>query len=158
MKKIIIAAMGKQRTIGKNGEIPWHFPEDLRHFKEKTSGHAVVMGRKTFQSLPSSFKPLPDRENIVLTRSDFSPKNDSVKVASSLEEAWKKAGNEKVFIIGGESIYEQTLSQADKMILTKIDAEYSGDTFFPEYSEENWREVERIDKDELSFVEYQRKR
>ncbi|QGA80061.1 dihydrofolate reductase [Candidatus Nanohalobium constans] len=154
MKKIIIAAVAENDVIGKDGEIPWHIPKDLQHFKEKTTGHTVVMGRKTFESLPDSFTPLPDRENIVLTRSDFSPKNESVKLANSLDEAWEKAESEKIFIIGGAGIYRQTMSEADKMILTEIHEEYKGDTYFPEFSEENWKEVEREEHREFDFAEY----
>jgi len=113
-----------------------------------------VMGRKTFESLPDSFKPLPNRQNIVLTRSDFSPENESVNIANSLEEAWKKSENERVFIIGGAGVYKQCMEEADKMILTEIKEEYEGDTFFPEYSKENWKEVEREKHEDFDFVEY----
>jgi len=154
MEKIIIAAVAENDVIGKDGEIPWHIPEDLEHFKEKTTGHTVVMGRKTFESLPDSFKPLPNRQNIVLTRSDFSPENESVNIANSLEEAWKKSENERVFIIGGAGVYKQCMEEADKMILTEIKEEYEGDTFFPEYSKENWKEVEREKHEDFDFVEY----
>lgn len=156
MEKIIIAAVAENGVIGKDGEIPWHIPEDLQHFKEKTTGHTVVMGRKTFESLPDSFKPLPDRQNIVLTRSDFSPKNESVNLANSLDEAWEEAENEKVFIIGGAGVYRQTLEEADKMILTEIHEEYEGDTYFPDFSEEDWREIEREEHEEFDFVEYRK--
>jgi dihydrofolate reductase len=156
MEKIIIAAVAENRVIGKNGEIPWHIPEDLQHFKEETTGSTVVMGRKTFQSLPDSFTPLPDRENIVLTRSDFSPQNESVKLANSLDEAWKIAENEKIYVIGGAGVYEQTLDKTDRMILTEIHEEYEGDTFFPKFSKEKWREVEREEHEDFDFAEYER--
>ncbi|PSG98783.1 MAG: dihydrofolate reductase [Nanohaloarchaea archaeon SW_7_43_1] len=156
MEKIIIAAVAENNVIGKDGDIPWHYSEDMKHFKQKTTGNTVIMGRKTFQSLPDSFKPLPDRQNIVLTRSDFSPQSESVTVANSLDEAWVRANNEKVFIIGGEGVYEQSLEQTDKMILTEIKGEYEGDTYFPEWNEEKWRETEREEKNEFSFVEHER--
>jgi dihydrofolate reductase len=143
-------------VIGKDGQIPWHIPEDLQHFKEKTTGHTVVMGRKTFKSLPDSFTPLPDRQNIVLTRSDFSPDDESVTVANSLDEAWEKADNEKVFIIGGAGVYRQTMDIADKMVLTKIHEAYDGDTYFPNFSEDNWKEVRRDEYDGFDFVEYKK--
>lgn len=155
MEKIIIAAVAKNGVIGKDGDIPWHIPEDLQHFKEKTTGNTVVMGRKTFESLPDSFKPLPDRQNIVLTRSDFDPENESVVIANSLDEAWEKSENEKVFIMGGAGVYEQTLGEADKISLTEIDEEYEGDTFFPEFDEEKWREVKRDEREGFDFVEYE---
>jgi len=156
MEKIIIAAVAENRVIGKDGDIPWHIPEDLEHFRKKTTGSTVVMGRKTFQSLPDSFTPLPDRENIVLTRSDFSPKDESVKLANNLDEAWKKASNEKVYIIGGAGVYRQTLEEANKLVLTEIHEEYEGDTFFPEFSEEKWKEVEREEHGDFDFVEYEK--
>ena len=156
MDKIIIAAVAENRVIGKNGDIPWHIPEDLQHFKEKTEGSTVVMGRKTFQSLPDSFTPLPNRENIILTTSDFSPEDESVELANSLEEAWEKAKNEKIYIIGGAGIYKQTLEDADKMVLTEIHKEYEGDTYFPDFLEENWREVNREENGKFDFVEYEK--
>ena len=156
MEKIIIAAVAENNVIGKDGDIPWHIPEDLQHFKEKTTEHTVVMGRKTFQSLPNSFKPLPDRQNIVLTRSDFQPKNGSVNIANSLDKAWQKAENQKIFIIGGAGIYRQTIEKADKMVITEVHEEYEGDTYFPEWNQENWKEIERDDRGEISFVEYTR--
>ena len=154
MEKIIIAAVAENNVIGRDGDIPWHIPEDLQHFKEKTTEHTVVMGRKTFQSLPNSFKPLPDRQNIVLTRSDFQPKNGSVNIANSLDKAWQKAENQKIFIIGGAGIYRQTIEKADKMVITEVHEEYEGDTYFPEWNQENWKEIERDDRGEISFVEY----
>lgn len=156
MEKIIIAAVAENGVIGKDGEIPWHIPEDLQHFKEKTTGSTVVMGRKTFQSLPDSFTPLPDRENIVLTKSDFSTQNESVKIANSLDEAWRRASNERAYIIGGAGVYEQVMEEADRMILTEIHEEYEGDTYFPEFSEENWKEVEREKHEDFDFMEYKR--
>lgn len=157
MKMTIIAAVSENNVIGKDGDIPWHFPEDMKHFKTETMGSTVVMGRGTFESLPSDYKPLPGRKNIVLTTSD-KEFDESVEKANSLEEAWKKGskhGNE-VYIIGGASIYEQTMEAADKMILTEIHEEYEGDTYFPEVDEENWKEVERDDRDQLSFVTYEK--
>ncbi|MFT4867848.1 MAG: dihydrofolate reductase [Candidatus Nanohaloarchaea archaeon] len=154
MEKIIIAAVTENRVIGKDGDIPWHFPEDLKHFKEKTTGHSVIMGRKTYFSLPEDYRPLPNRKNIVLSRSN-PDLPESVELAESLEEAWEKAG-QKAFIIGGSGVYEQTLEEADKMVLTRIHEEYEGDTYFPEWNEENWKEVERDDQGALSFVKYER--
>lgn len=157
MEKIIIAAMAENRVIGKDGDIPWHYPEDLQHFREVTMGHPVVMGSSTYRSLPENYRPLSGRTNIVLTRSEIEA-DESVKTANSLDEAWELAedtGKDKVFIMGGASVYEQTLDLADKMILTEIHQEYDGDTFFPEWDRDNW-EVERDDRGELSFVTYER--
>lgn len=157
MEKIIIAAVSENRVIGKDGDIPWYYPEDLKHFKQKTTGHSVIMGRKTYFSLPEDFRPLPNRKNIVLSRSN--PElPESVELANSLDEAWNRAdkNSSKAFIIGGAGIYSQTLEEVDKMILTEIHEEYEGDTYFPDWSEDNWEEKKRDDREELSFVEYRR--
>jgi dihydrofolate reductase len=157
MEKIIIAAVSENGVIGKDGDIPWYYPDDLKHFKEKTINHPVIMGSSTYRSLPEDFRPLPSRHNIVLTRSGVEV-DESVDIANSLDEAWKLAEkyDEKAFIIGGETIYEQTLSEADQMILTRIHQDYDGDTFFPEWNKENWEEKKRDERKELSFVEYSR--
>lgn len=158
LQKVIIVAVSENGVIGKEGDIPWHFPEDLKHFKEKTIDHPVIMGSSTYRSLPEDFKPLPGRKNIVLTRSGIEA-DESVSIANSLDEAWNiaKKYDKKAFIIGGATIYEQTLDEADKLVLTQIHQEYDGDTFFPDWKEENWKEVEREDRDKLSFLEYVRK-
>ena len=158
MEKVIIAAVAEGGTIGKNGEMPWHYPEDMKHFKETTMGFPVVMGRTTYLSLPESFRPLEGRTNIVLTRQEMDV-DESVKQANSLDEAWSLAeatGKDKVFIAGGASVYAQTIEEADKMILTEVPGDYDGDTFFPDWSQENWIEVERKEDGELSFVTYSR--
>lgn len=157
MEKIMIAAVSENGVIGKNGDIPWHYPEDLEHFREKTTGHSVIMGRKTYFSLPEDFRPLPDRKNIVLSRSN-PDLPEEVEIAQSLEQAWKKAQvhSDKAFIIGGANVYEQSLDEADKMILTRIHEEYDGDTYFPEWDEENWEKVKEEEREEISFIEYRR--
>lgn len=156
LKKIIIAAMDEENAIGKNGEIPWHYPEDLKHFKELTTENSVIMGRKTYFSLPEDFRPLPDRENIVLTRSN--PEIDeSVKIVNSLEEAFDQASSDKVFIAGGASVYEQTLEDSDEMVLTRVPGTHDGDTFFPEWDEEAWELTERKDSGDLVFERFNRK-
>lgn len=157
-EKIIVAAMDENNVIGKEGDIPWHYPEDMEHFRETTTGYPVVMGRSTYESLPENYRPLPQRKNIVLTRSGIEVPEE-VSVARSLEEAWEiaeKTGKEKLFIIGGASVYRQTLDKADRMIITEIHESYDGDTFFPEWDEDNWEEVDRTDKEKLSFVTYTR--
>ena len=153
MEKIIIVAMDEENTIGKDGDIPWHYSEDMKYFKEKTTGHSVLMGRTTYESLPKDFRPLPDRENIVLTRSNLGL-GESVKVANSLEEGFEMAENEKVFIAGGASIYRQTLDLADKMLITRIPGDHNGDTSFPEFNEENWKLESSTESGDLIFEEY----
>jgi dihydrofolate reductase len=158
MEVVVIAAVAENGAIGKDGDVPWKIPEDMKHFKQKTTGHPVIMGRKTFESLPDDYKPLPDRTNIVLTRSGFEPEDGEVKVTNSLEEAYQEAEklDEKTFVIGGSSVYEAALEDADKMIITEVHREVDGDTFFPEWKEENWEEVKRDEREGFSFVEYQR--
>ena len=124
-----VVAMAENRIIGKNNRLPWHFSSDSKHFKRLTTGHTILMGRKTFESLGK--KPLPNRENFVLSRSRFEAPN-SIKMFDSVENALKNATSEKVFIIGGASLYEQTMPLVDGIYMTKISARYDGDTFYPE--------------------------
>jgi len=153
LKKTIIAAIDQENAIGKNGEIPWHYPEDLKHFRNLTKGETVIMGRKTYFSLPEDFRPLPERENIILTRGN--PEVDeSVKVMNSLEEAYESAENEKVFVAGGASVYDQTLKEADEMILTRVPGTHDGDVFFPDWDEEAWQLTERDESGNLLFERF----
>ena len=160
MKISLIAAFTEKRVIGKDGKIPWTLKEDLQHFRNKTEGCSVVMGRKTYQSIG---KPLPNRLNIVMTRS---PKSlEGVKEVTNKEEALKFASSysDEVFIIGGEKIYEEFLPMATNMFLTKIDIKTKGDTFFPKWNSSDWVELskqDRKDRDQnikYCFVEYKRK-
>ena len=159
----LIAAMSRDRVIGFESEMPWRLPADLKHFKQTTLGKPIVMGRKTFESIGS--RPLPKRTNIVVTRQpDY--RADGCLVAGSVGHAVEMAAPcEEVMICGGSGIYEALLARADRMILTFIDAEFEGDTFFPVYDETQWREVSREshEPDEknhyrYSFVELERVR
>lgn len=124
----LIVAMSKNRVIGNQGKIPWHLPEDLAHFKKTTMGHPIIMGRKTFDSIG---KPLPERKNIVITRNP-EWKHEGILRVSSLEDALKDCEAEsEVFIIGGGEIYAQAYPKANRLILTVIEKEFEGDTFFP---------------------------
>lgn len=127
----IIAALGKNRVIGKDNELLWPIPDDLKRFKEITTGHPVIMGSKTYESIG---KPLPNRTNIVITR-DKNYKAPGTFIAHSLEEAFEKAGGGEIFVIGGAQIYSLALPHADKLYLTLIEDEKEGDAFFPDYSE-----------------------
>lgn len=126
----MIAAVGKNRELGKNNDLIWHFKEDMKFFRETTTGNTVIMGRKTFESLPHA---LPNRQNIVITtNADYVA--DGAEVAGSVQEALKMAKNDNVFIIGGGRIYDEFLKYADKLYLTEIDGECDrADTFFPEF-------------------------
>lgn len=141
----MIAAMDKNRVIGKNKDLPWHLPDDFAFFKQKTRGHHVLMGRKNFESLPHKFRPLPDRTNIILTRNpSFQVKG--TYVFSDMEEAVAFAnqnGEDELFIIGGGQIYSMALDVADRIYLTEIAAEVDGDTFFPEFDPSVWKESGR---------------
>jgi dihydrofolate reductase len=140
MRLTIIAAVGKRGELGLAGGLPWRLPGDLAFFKRTTMGHPVIMGRRTFDEVK---KPLPGRENIVVTRNrDFAA--DGVVAVASLEEAMAHcAERDEAFVIGGAEIYRQALSRADRMILTRIDAEFEADTWFPAWDSSNWREVSR---------------
>lgn len=151
---IIIVAVSANNVIGKDNEIPWYIKEDFKHFKKLTSGHTVIMGRKTFLSLP--IKPLPNRENIVLSKSYF--ESDGVIVKGSLKEAIDASRNKKVFIIGGSSVYEECMEFADKLEITRIDREYEGDTFFPEINLSKWKLIKEEKQEYYSFQTYIRRK
>ncbi len=153
MQLAIIVAMGKNRVIGVNNQLPWHLPADLKHFKQLTSGHPVLMGRKTYQSIG---KPLPNRSNIVISRqTDFAA--PSCLLAASLAEAIKLAEPaDQCFIIGGASLYSEASPLADVIYLTEVDIEIAGDTYFPALNNNDWQEVERVShqRDEKNQYDY----
>jgi dihydrofolate reductase len=155
MKIIIIAAMNRDRVIGRGGQVPWRDPADLKHFKQTTMGHAVIMGRKTFDSI---VKPLAGRRNIVITRNAETPKRRNAETenagkpaasgttldfVSSLEaalELCRQRKEETVFIAGGGQIYEQAIGLADEMIITYVEQEgITGDTYFPAFDPADWK-------------------
>lgn len=130
----IIAAVAENLAIGKNNDLLWHIPEDFKHFKEKTLGHAIVMGQKTFESIGS---PLPNRPNIIISN-DPNFKAENVIIAGSIEESLAKAKEvekEEIFICGGGSIYRQFMPMADKLYITLVKGNFEADIFFPDYSE-----------------------
>lgn len=139
IKLAAIVAMGKDRAIGSNGKIPWHLPEDLKHFKEITSGNTIIMGRKTWESLPH--RPLPGRDNIVISRNpDYVTKG--ALLTSSLQNAIEAAEGDIAFVIGGESIYREALPFCSLLYLTLVDiATPYADTFFPEISSDEWKTI-----------------
>lgn len=135
----IAVATGENFEIGKNNQLLWHMPADLKFFKQTTSGHTVIMGRKTFESVG---KPLPNRRNIVITR-DRELKIDQVEVVHSLDEALNVTRNEEkpVFIVGGAEIYRQALPKTDTLYLTTIHHTFDADTFFPEIDRTEWQVI-----------------
>jgi dihydrofolate reductase len=160
---IVIVCSAENNCIGKDGDIPWRIKEDFRYFKDKTLGHPCIMGDKTYISLPEKAKPLPGRENIVLTfNKDFQAKG--VTVMHDFNEAieyCKQNNEEKVFICGGATIYRLGMEVADTLMITRVHAIVDGDTFFPEIKDDEWEEVSRRDSYDdnydYSFLVYKRR-
>lgn len=161
-KLVVIAAIARNGVIGQDNRLPWHLPEDLVHFKALTTGHAVIMGRKTWESLPPKFRPLPGRTNIVVTR-DAAYRADGALVTASLPAAIAAAGANDAFAIGGAEIYAQALALADRLELTEVDAVYPGDAYFPDFRRDAWLETARethraANGLDYAFVSYRRNR
>lgn len=153
----LIAAVARNRVIGKDNQLLWHLPEDMKYFRETTRGKPVIMGRKTWESLPEKFRPLPGRHNIVVSRN---PAYDApgATLATSLEAALAAAGNtDEVFVIGGEALYRLALPKAQRLYLTELEQAYDGDAFFPGIAGGEWTERSRTAGGEgFSFVIYER--
>ncbi len=156
MEIILIAAMSCNRVIGKNDAIPWHIPEELQHFKTVTMGYPLIMGRKTHQAIGF---PLPGRKNIVITR-DRAITLNGCTVVHTIDEAINACDNaERVFILGGEDIFRQTMDIADTILLTVLDRIVDGDTVFPEFSSTDFQETDRKrveGKDPFTIYTYNR--
>ena len=158
-----VVAMDQNRVIGSNNDMPWHLPNDLQHFKNITTGHTIVMGRKTFDSIG---RVLPNRKHIVLTRSEQSFPEE-VEVVRNTDEILQYAKDheaEEIFIIGGGELFKQMMPYVDKMYITLIEESFEGDVFFPEFDESEWEliEKEKGEKDERNpynyyFLTYERK-
>ena len=141
----MIAALSKNRVIGKHNDLPWYLPDDMKYFMQTTKGHHTIMGRKNYDSIPEKFKPLPNRTNIVVTRQQTF-KAPGCIVVNSVERGLdisKANGEQEVFIIGGAEIYKLGIPHADRLYLTEIDAIIDGDTFFPEFDKQAWHERSR---------------
>jgi dihydrofolate reductase len=144
MRISLIAAMSENGVIGNNNALPWHLPEELKYFRKMTLGKPVIMGRKTFQSMGN--KPLPNRQNIILTHDKDFLREDAL-VVHSVDEALKAAGHcEEVMIIGGASVYQAFLLFTTRLYLTVVHQEYTGDTFFPTI---NWKEWDRVSEEKM---------
>jgi dihydrofolate reductase len=135
----IIAALARNRVIGRGNRLPWHLPDDLRHFKRLTLGRPIIMGRRTWESLPGL---LPHRTHVVVTR-DPDYRAQGAVVVRSLEEAVAAAGGEEALVVGGAQLYALALPRASRLYLTLVDAQVEGDAFFPEIDPAAWREVAR---------------
>ena len=162
MRVVIILAMAANRVIGAGGKLPWHVSEDLKRFKRLTMGHPIIMGRKTWESIG---RPLPGRENIVVTRNDaYRP--DGATVSPSLEaalDAARAAGARTAFVIGGAELFRAALPQADALELTLLHQDFEGDVRIPEFDMGAWREVAREEREQAdglryAFVTYERAR
>jgi dihydrofolate reductase len=165
MKISLIAALSKNHVIGKNNDLPWHLPDDMKYFMQTTKAHHVIMGRKNYESIPEKFRPLPNRTNIVVTRQQHYNAPDCLLV-NSLEEALQIAAannQQEVFIIGGAEIYHQGFALATQLYLTEIEGVIEGDTYFPDFDKSHWKEISRTHhsaderhKYPFDFVVYER--
>ncbi len=151
----IIVGLTKQKVIGKNNDLPWRISEDLKNFKKHTNDCTVIMGRKTYESIG---RPLPNRNNIVISRSML--ETEGIDVCSSVEEAIEKAKEygKDTFVIGGSTIYKQFLPVVDKLYMSWIKEDYEGDTYFPEFNLDEWEPEHKEDFDDFEFIIYKRKK
>jgi len=141
----IIVATAENNVIGKDNTLVWHLPADMKFFKDKTTGHCIITGRKNYESIPEKFRPLPNRTNIVITRQEEYAAPGAM-VVHSVKEAIEKAkqtGDPEIFIIGGAEIFKESLPYTDRIYLTKIYHTFEGDVFFPELESGQWRETDR---------------
>jgi len=154
----IIAAVANNGVIGKDNDLPWHISEDLKRFKRLTLNNTVLMGRKTFESILDRLgKPLPKRTNIIITRQADYQVPEGCFVYSNIDEALAKHAQENIFIIGGASIYKQTIDLVDRLETTHVDQDYLGDTFFPKIDSEKWTQIAEEKFNTHRFVTYERK-
>lgn len=146
----LIVAIAQNHVIGKDNDLIWFLPKDLKYFKDTTAGHHVIMGRKNYYSIPEKFRPLPGRTNIVVTRQEnIIPENEDVIVVNSVEEGIRlaiEAGDPEPFIIGGGQIYNYALANqlVDRMYITQIHHEFEGDTFFPHFNQNRWEKISSV--------------
>lgn len=159
---VLIAALARNGVIGINNTLPWHLPEDMKHFRDTTRGKPVIMGRKTWESLPDAFRPLPGRHNIVVSRNP-AYLAEGATVVSSLTAALDAAVNaDDVFVIGGAELYRQALPLAQRMVLTRIEQDFEGDAHFPPFTDADWQMTQQdahVSNNGLpfSFIEFVRR-
>lgn len=160
MDVVLIAAVAANGVIGNDGEMPWHYPEDLKHFKETTMGSPVIAGRKTHESIVNRLGgSLSGRTSIVLTRNGIEEQSGVIE-SNSVESALNAAegtGAEEVYVIGGATVYREFFDEADRMVLTEIQQSYEGDTEFPDWDQSDWMKVHSEMRGKLEFNEYERK-
>lgn len=160
LELVAIAAVAENGVIGHNGAIPWDLPEDMARFKGETTGHPVIMGRRTYEGILEGLgEPLPNRTSIVLTTRELeTPEN--VERARGLEAAIgiaerdaRERGVDRAYVAGGATVYEALLPETDRLVLTEVEGEVEGDTYFPEIDPGAWREIDREDREGFAFVE-----
>ena len=143
----LIAAVAENKVIGKDNQLIWNLPADMRYFMKTTEHHCVLTGRRNYESIPAKYRPLKNRTNIVVTRQDDYGNHEDIQVVASIEEGINYArnqGEKELFIIGGGQIYAQTLDLAHKLYITEVKANLEGDTFFPDFDGNQWEELSRI--------------
>lgn len=151
-------AVADNNIIGNKNDLPWHLPEDLKHFKEVTLGKTVLMGRKTFESIFARLKkPLPGRKNVVITRQADYKAPEGVLVFGSLESAVKNLSEEDIYVIGGAEIFKQALPLSQMFYLTRVHGNFEGDAYFPEVNWDEWEQTEKQPHEKFSFLVYKRK-
>ena len=150
----IVAAISKNGIIGQGGNLPWHIPEDMVHYKKLTMGKVIVMGRKTWESIPEKYRPLSGRTNVVITSQEGYLVPPGVQIFNSLEQALETHKHEDVIINGGAQIYEAAMPHVHRLEITHVDQEVVGDTSFPRINPALWQEVAREDHPGFSFVSY----
>ncbi len=164
LELVLIAALAQDRVIGKDNRLLWHLPEDMRHFKALTQGHPVIMGRKTWESLPEKFRPLPGRKNVVITRNSAYSAPGAM-LAATFDDALAACADALIaFVIGGAEIYALALPRSTRMELTEIAAEFPGDAWFPAWNKQEWQETTREShhhssadsRFDYAFVRYER--
>ena len=146
MRISMIAAVSENRVIGKDNDLVWSLPRDMKYFMDTTRGHHIITGRRNYESIPNKYRPLKDRTNIIVTRQGDYDGGEAL-IVHSIEEGIdlaRKNGEEELFIIGGGEIYSQALPLADRLYITEVKGIFEGDTFFPEFDPGNWEEVSRI--------------
>lgn len=149
----LIVAFDENNLIGKDNSLPWHIPEDLKHFKALTTGNRIIMGRKTFESIG---KPLPNRENIVLSKNGFI--YEGIKVYSKVEELLKTLNDEKKnYIIGGAGIYKELLPLVDILHISHVKGTFEGDAYFPKINYNDYEILEKIEYEEFTYIKYSKK-
>ncbi len=157
MSITIVAAISKNNCIGKQGKLPWNIPEDMKRVKKLTTGKVIIMGRKTWESIPEKFRPLPNRLNIVITRNTDYSLPDNVEKYPDIKSAVIAHKNEKIIGFGGQHIFEEMIQIADTLNITEVNQTIEdGDTFFPKIDKTIWKEIWREPHNGFDFVEYKK--